>query len=188
MTTLWLVRHGQTDWNISGRWQGSSAFAPGLNDLWRAQALAVRDQLNGEHFSAIYSSDLLRARQTAGLIAEARGLPVLLEPRFGEINLGKWEGMLSADIAAQYPHELDERRRDPLYFRPPGGESPCEVAVRVLAALREITQKYPQDSILIVSHGVSLSVIICSAENYPMAEIYEHIPDNARPHCLIWPN
>ena len=184
MTKFWLVRHGQTDWNVSGRWQGQSSSAPGLNVVGVAQAQALREQLRGLHFSAIYSSDLLRARQTAALIAEPRGLAVSLEPRLREIHLGVWEGMLSAEILARYPLELEERQRDPLHARPPGGESVAALALRALAAVRDIAAAGPDAQVLIVAHGVALAVLICQAAGVSLAEVYQYIPDNARPVCL----
>jgi broad specificity phosphatase PhoE len=186
MTEFWLVRHGQTDWNLTGRWQGQAPDAPGLNDLGHAQALTVLAQLTGVHLSAIYTSDLLRATQTAELIAKPLGLTVSLEPRLREINLGAWEGMLSTDIEAQYFHKLEERQRNPFEVSAPGGESPREVADRILAAVDEIAQRHPNGSILIVSHGVSLAVIICHAEGFPMDEVYEHIPENMQPYHIHW--
>ena len=78
MTRLWLLRHGQTDWNVEGRWQGQTERAPGLNAVGRAQALAIRGQLKEARFSAIYSSDLLRSQQTAEWLAEPLGLNVAL--------------------------------------------------------------------------------------------------------------
>ena len=186
MTELWLVRHGQTDWNLTGRWQGQASYAPGLNDVGRAQALAIRDQMKDVNFSAIYSSDLLRARQTSELIAEPLGLTVTLEPRLREINLGVWEGMLSMEIAERYPQELAERARDPFHTRAPQGESPMEVAERVIAAVNDIAKEHIGKSVIIVSHGVSLAIIICHAQGFPLNEIYQHIPDNAKPYCVEW--
>ena len=186
MTGLWLLRHGQTDWNITGRWQGQTPHAPGLNDMGRAQALAVQNQLKDVNFSAIYSSDLLRARQTSELIAEPLGLIVALEPRLREMNLGVWEGMLSSEIEARYPLELTERARDPLHARAPQGESPLEVEERVIAAVNDIAAKYQNESMLIVAHGVPLAVIICHAQGIPMDKIYEHIPENAKPYYVVW--
>jgi broad specificity phosphatase PhoE len=186
MTDLWLVRHGQTDWNLTGRWQGQTSHAPGLNDVGRAQALSTREHLTGIHFSAMYCSDLLRARQTAELISESLNLNITLEPRLREMNLGAWEGMLSDDIEARYPLELAERAHDPLHARPPQGESPLDVEERVITAVTEITKKHPDDSVLIVSHGVSLAVIICHAQGIPMDEVYEHIPENTKPYHVQW--
>ncbi len=186
MTDLWLVRHGQTDWNLEGRWQGQTPHAPGLNDMGRAQARAVRDQLKDVRFSAIYSSDLLRARQSAEALAEPLGLTVALEPRLREINLGVWEGMLYSEIASLYPQELAERERNPLRSRAPGGETPAQVAERVIPAINEIADRHPHDPVLIVAHGVSLGVIICKAKQIPLERVYEHVIDNAMPYHVQW--
>jgi broad specificity phosphatase PhoE len=188
MTELWLIRHGQTDWNVAGRWQGQSAHAPGLNDLGYSQALAIFEQIKGKRISAIYSSDLLRARQTAELIGQPLGLKVNLEPRLREINLGDWEGMLSVNIAAKYPHELAQRALDPFHTRAPNGESPQDVVERVLAAVNEIAGRHPNESVVIVGHGVSLAVIICHAQGFSMEDVYQHIPDNAQPYHVHWHN
>jgi broad specificity phosphatase PhoE len=186
MTDLWLLRHGQTDWNVTGRWQGQTSDAPGLNDTGRAQAISACGYLTGICFAAIYCSDLLRARQTAELISESLNLNISLEPRLREMNLGAWEGMLSSEIEIQYPQELAERAHDPLHARPPQGESPSEVEERVITAVTDITAKFPDESVLIVSHGVSLAVIICHAQGIPMDEVYEHIPENANPYQVAW--
>lgn len=186
MTELWLVRHGQTDWNLAGRWQGQASNAPGLNETGRAQALSIRDQLQGMGFSALYSSDLLRARQTSELIAAPLGLTVTLEPRLREMNLGSWEGMSSKAIDSRYPYQLEERAQNPFHTRAPNGESPSEVAERVLMAMHEIASKHRDECVLIVSHGVTLSVVICHLLGLPLEELYQHIPENAQPHPVQW--
>lgn len=187
MTELWLVRHGQTDWNLAGRWQGQALDAPGLNATGRLQALGAFEKMGGINFSAIYSSDLLRARQTAEMIAVHFGLPVILESRLREINLGVWEGMLSEDIEAQYPKELAARARDPFNSPAPNGESLSEVAERVLKAINEIADSHHEKPVLVVAHGVSLAIIICHANGIPAADIYNHIPANAQPYYVQWP-
>lgn len=186
MTELWLVRHGQTDWNLGGRWQGQSPHAPGLNDTGRRQALALREKLKGMRFAAIYASDLPRSFQTAELLAETLGMTVTPEPRLREINLGDWEGLLAGEIEARFPREIEERRRDPFHARAPNGESPCDVAERVLAAAGEIAQRHPRDSVLLVAHGLSLAIVICHAQGIPLEKVYEHIPENATPISVKW--
>ncbi|MDD2921055.1 MAG: histidine phosphatase family protein [Anaerolineales bacterium] len=186
MTEFWLIRHGQTDWNSTGRWQGQSPDAPALNDAGFAQALALRDQLPDADFSAIYSSDLLRAKQTAELVAAPLNLTVVLDSRLREMNLGAWEGMLSDDIQAQYPRELEARKQNPFEARAPQGESPREVAQRVIAAADEIAARHPNQSVLIVSHGVSLAIILCRAREIPLDKVYENIPENAKPYRAKW--
>lgn len=186
MTSFWLVRHGQTDWNFTGRWQGQSPNAPGLNEIGRMQALGLRDQLKKVHLSAIYSSDLLRSRQTAELIAEPLGLSVNLEPRLREMKLGKWEGMLSEDIKTQFPQELAERACDPVNTRAPGGESPMQVAKRVVGAVDEIGMRHPEEGVLIVAHGISLAIITCLARDIPLEKLYEYVPQNATLNHVKW--
>jgi broad specificity phosphatase PhoE len=186
MTDFWLVRHGQTDWNRAGRWQGQAPSAPPLNNTGRAQALAIRDQLQGLKFSAIYSSDLLRARQTAEPIAEYLGLPITLEPRLREMNLGAWEGRLSEEIKAGFSDKLVERERDPLNMRAPQGESPKDVAERVIPALVEMAAKHPGQSVLIVAHGIPLALVACYAQGISEENVYENIPANAEPLRLKW--
>lgn len=185
-SNLWLIRHGQTDWNLTGRWQGQAPDAPPLNEAGRAQALAVRDQLKNGHFTAIYSSDLLRSRQTAQLLAEPLGLNVTLEPRLREMDLGDWEGMPSEEIKDRFPKELAERVRDPMNTRAPGGESPKEVAKRVIAAVDEISVRHCGEPVLIVAHGISLAVILCLARGIPLDHIYEYVPDNAKLCHVEW--
>lgn len=186
LVDFWLVRHGQTDWNRTGRWQGQASFAPGLNETGRTQVLAMGDEVRDANLSAVYSSDLPRARQTAELIANPLGLPITLEPRLREIDLGVWEGMRLDEIETKYSRELDERARDAFHARAPKGESLQDVAQRVLSAMDDIARKHPGESVLIVSHGISLAVIICRAEGFPTEDVYQHIPDNAQPYRIQW--
>jgi broad specificity phosphatase PhoE len=186
MTDFWLVRHGQTDWNLTGRWQGQSSEAPSLNETGRKQALALLDQLKHVQFSAIYSSDLLRSRQTAELIANHLCLGVTLESRLREMNLGDWEGMLSDEIQSQYPQELAERTCNPLHAHAPGGESPLQVAKRVVAAVQDIGMRGHDKPVLIVAHGISLAIIACLARCIPLNKLYEYVPDNAKLIHVQW--
>lgn len=186
MTDFWLVRHGQTDWNLTGRWQGQAPHAPAINEVGRAQAFAVRNQLKDLQFSAMYSSDLLRSRQTAELLAEPLGLNVTLEPRLREMDLGSWEGMLFDEIRTRFPQELSKRARDPLNARAPRGESPMEVAERVIPAVDEIAVRHRDETVLIIAHGISLAIVTCRAQGISLDKLYEHVPDNAKPRHVKW--
>src|SRR5437762_5332003 len=95
MTTLLLVRHGETDWNRDGRWQGGSDTS--LNDVGREQARALADQLDGD-IAAVYSSDLARARETAEIVAAKLDLAVQIDPRLRERGFGSWEGLTMTEI------------------------------------------------------------------------------------------
>ena len=192
MTYLWLVRHGQTDWNVQGRWQGQTPDAPPLNATGLAQAEAVAEQLaaqasqDGLAFAAIYSSDLLRARQTAEVIARRLGLPVQLDARLREVHLGVWEGMLGDEVALRYVAELEARWRDPVHSRPPQGESVYEVAARVGQAFDAIAHAHPDQHVVVVSHGLALAAGLCLAEGRPLAEVFTRIPDHAAAQVVRW--
>jgi broad specificity phosphatase PhoE len=185
MTQLWLIRHGQTDWNVEGRYQGQADLPLNATGLAQAEQLAV--QLDGERFEALYSSDLLRARQTAKVLAQKIGLPVQVDPRLREVNQGQWEGELFAVIRERYRTEIAQRRLDPVDGRPPGGESAAEVAARVWEAADDIARDHPDGTVLVVSHGLALATLIARADGVPLEKVYTLIPDNAAIRVLSWP-
>jgi len=184
MTHLCLIRHGQTDWNLEGRYQGQSDVP--LNEKGLEQAKSLIEKLDGQTFAAIYSSDLERARQTAEPVAKTLGMTVNIEPRLREINQGQWEGVLVENIKARYAEVWSKRTEDPANVRPPGGETVREVATRVYAALDDIAQKYPGENVLVVSHGLSIATAICRAKDIPVGQAYTVIPDNVQPLWMNW--
>lgn len=184
MTIFWLVRHGETDWNLEGRYQGQAD--PPLNAHGVSQARQIGDRLRPEGITAIFSSDLRRALHTAQIIAERLQLPVICDKRLREISLGEWEGMLVEEIIARYPQEWQRRKDDPLNAHAPRGETLIQVAERVGAAAEQIAQEYPGASVVIVSHGMALAVLYCLARNLPLAQAYMLIPDNAQIVKVEW--
>ena len=184
MTQLWLVRHGQTDWNLEGRFQGSRDIA--LNLSGQEQARQIAAQLKGEQFDAIYSSPLVRALRTAETIAAVHGMPVQVDPLLVEVRLGAWEGMLEAEIHQQYPQLERERLCNPLHTPPPGGETAAEVAERMALAADEIARTHPGGTVLLVSHGMALSTLICLTEGISLNRVFEFIPENALPVIVSW--
>ncbi len=158
-TTLYLIRHGETNANVAGLWQGSTDSP--LNERGLAQARALAQRIAREHLpiSVIYSSPLRRARQTAELVAEALGgVPIILDAGLAEYHLGEWEG-LSYD---QLRHEkrLWERMADDPDFAPPGGESPRQFAMRLLQSFTKIIQQHPGETVAIVGHGGALATTL----------------------------
>jgi len=184
MTRFCLIRHGQTAWNLEGRYQGQSDVP--LNETGRAQAHTLARQLHDQSFAAIYSSDLERARETSEIIASALHLPVVLEPRLREIDQGEWEGQLVEVIKARYAELWQKRTVDPASVRPPGGETVGEVAGRVYAALDDIMRLHPDASVLVISHGLALATVICKVRGIPVGQAYRVIPENAELVCLEW--
>jgi broad specificity phosphatase PhoE len=181
VTELWLVRHGQTDWNLEGRYQGQSDIP--LNETGLEQARQLAEKLDGQRFAAIFSSDLQRARQTAQILAKKTGLLVFLDPRLREICQGEWEGKKLDEVRKM---QMEDAINDPINFHAPGGESVGKGADRLAKAAEDIALDYPEDKVLVVSHGLALATLICAARSLPIAQVYKVIPDNASPEIIHW--
>jgi len=138
MTTLLLVRHGETDWNAEGKLQGHTDRP--LNDYGRRQARALAERLAGEEIEAVYASDLSRARETAEILGAQLGLPVAVDPDLREKNWGNWEG-LTADERLRIEYE---------------GESSEDHRSRTLRAVERIVERHPAGRVVVVTHGGSL--------------------------------
>ena len=117
MTTIYMVRHGETPWNVEGRYQGQ--LDPPLTAKGRRQAQATAQKLAPLGLAAIYSSDLARAAQTADALAQKTGLAVQLDPRLREIHQGVWQGVLIDDIRARWPNQIYGWEHDPWRYHPP---------------------------------------------------------------------
>lgn len=179
-----LVRHGQTDWNLEGRYQGQSDVP--LNENGRLQARTLAQLLQGQNFTAVYTSDLQRARETAEIAAAIFGLTAIPDLRLREIHQGEWEGQLVEVIKALYAGLWQQRSVDPASIRPPGGETVEEVARRVYAALDDIARQHSAGPVLVVSHGLALATVICRVRNISIGQAYTVIPDNAKPLWVEW--
>ena len=185
MTEFWLVRHGQTDWNVDERWQGHSDIP--LNPAGLEQARRLAKKLTGQHFDALYTSDLQRAAQTAEVLGASLGLAYQTDPRLREINLGLWEGMLESELRQQFSSAWEERRNDPLNGHAPGGETLPEVASRLELAFNTIASTYPAGKVLVVSHGLALKTMVCLARRLPLGNAYNQPWDNATWQVIKWP-
>jgi alpha-ribazole phosphatase len=169
MTTLLLVRHGETDWNAAGRWQGHSDVA--LNARGREQARTLSEELaEGEPVAAIYSSDLGRARETAEIIGARLGVPVGTDPRLREIFFGRWEGSTTAELEQRFPDEVAAWRADDGSSRFGGGETYVEMGERVVEALQEIAARHPDEAVVVVLHGGPIRGVLAHAAGVTYAE------------------
>jgi broad specificity phosphatase PhoE len=185
MTRFCLVRHGQTAWNLEGRYQGQSDIP--LNAAGLEQARELARTLQNVRFDAVYSSDLVRALETANtIIALHDHLQVHVDPRLREINQGEWEGVQIEEIRTQYAHLWQARQVDPVNLRPPGGETVGEVFQRMHSALDEIARLFQGGNVLVVSHGLALATILCFTQGFPIGQAYQHIPDNSVPNWISW--
>ena len=150
MTTILLVRHGETDWNLERRVQGHSD--PPLNDTGRDQARTLAAKLTVEPIDAVYSSDLLRAHETARVVAESRGLEVTLLWDLRERNFGTWEGLTDEEVFARFPQAAEGYWGD--------AETKDEMAGRVSEALNHIAERHPGGCVLVISHGGPLRAVL----------------------------
>jgi probable phosphoglycerate mutase len=151
-TRILAIRHGETAWNVDTRIQGHLDIPLNETGRWQAQrlarALATRDTIH-----AIYSSDLLRAHDTARAIADATGAPLAAHPGLRERGFGVFEGKTYVEIEATWPQESERwRQRDP-DWAPPGGESLTQVRARIERSLHELVVRHPDEQIVLVAHG-----------------------------------
>lgn len=161
MTTIYLVRHGATEWNVTKRAQGTADIP--LNEKGEVQALHTAEELSKTPIDAVYTSDLQRARYTAEAIAKVHGLEIIEEPRFREIDQGDWTGLTVDEIRAKWPDKWGPARH---YNARPGGESPQQVRKRALAALKDVVTKHPDQHVVVVSHGGTIRWISAETLGY----------------------
>ncbi len=164
-TRLILLRHGETAWNIEGRYQGQSDSA--LTATGRAQAEALAARLHRHRVEALYSSDLGRAVETARVVAVSTGLIVNLDSRLRERHLGVFQGLLKADIRVRFPDEYRRFKTDTDYVVP-GGESARQCSTRLIACLEEIAGRHPGQDIAVASHGGAANSLLRHALGIPL--------------------
>lgn len=159
MTTVLLARHGESDWNAAGRWQGHTDRP--LTDRGRAQARELQQRLADTKLDAIYASDLERARETARIVAESRGLEVQQLPALREVDVGSWSGLTRAEAEQRFPRAYarwvagGEGWDD--------GETYQQLSERVVGAVLGIAADHPGARLLVVSHGGAIRVIHAAA-------------------------
>jgi len=150
--TIYLARHGETEWNRVGRWQGRTDIP--LSDVGRAQARALADRLRGRGLAEIHASDLSRAHETAHIIATVLGITRLTsDPRLRERGFGIFEGLTREECAERHPDAwqryLADRRSTP-----PDAEPQAEVVARIVGAMTAVAETADHTGpLLVVSHG-----------------------------------
>jgi broad specificity phosphatase PhoE len=159
VTDLLVVRHGQSEWNAIGRWQGHAD--PALSELGRRQAAVAAGSIGA--IDGIISSDLLRAAETAAIIAQQLGVgPVMIDERLRERDVGEWTGLTRTEIDKRWPGWIDDLRR------PEGFEDVDSVLLRVVEAFTAMREESPGGSLLVVTHG---GVIRSLARSYGLDDI-----------------
>ncbi|MFP5417037.1 MAG: histidine phosphatase family protein [Actinomycetes bacterium] len=153
---LVLVRHGQTDSNASGRFQGHQDVT--LNRVGRSQVDAVAQRLVRMKPARVVTSDLQRAVATGEAIAAASGVPLAVDRRLREIDVGSWQGLTSAEVAALNPWFEETLRAGRDFRRSDTGETAAEAGGRVALVLSELARAHPRETTVVVGHGLSLRV------------------------------
>lgn len=161
MSRIYLIRHGQTDWNLACRIQGQRDIP--LNETGRLQAARLAEGMKERPVERVFTSRLSRARETAEAVAKSQGVPLYLVDGLEEINYGKWEGMTMEEIRRTYPEEYDAWWKDPVNGAPHGGESQMDVLVRTARAMEAVKANMASDRVeaaAVVSHGAAICCIL----------------------------
>ena len=166
MTTVYLARHGQSDWNAAGRWQGH-ADRP-LTALGLRQAAELAEELAGVPLDAVYSSDLRRAHETAEAVAAPRGLPVVVLRELREVDVGSWSGLTRAEAKERFPREFG-RWADGGHGWD-DGETYERMAERVVEAVGRIAAGHFGGTLLVVSHGGPIRALHAAALGLDVSE------------------
>ena len=183
-TRVFLLRHGQTAWNLERRIQGQRDVPLDATGLWQADRLSRA--LQGEGLGALYSSDLQRAVQTAAPLAALTGLIPALDPGLRERGFGSFEGFTYEDIEARWPEQsLRWRRREP-GFGPGGGEPLLAFYERSVSAVEALAARHPGQAIAIVAHGGVLDCLYRAAGRIDLQAPRTWQLDNATINRLLW--
>ena len=173
---LYVTRHGETDYNVQGRYCGS-LDAP-LNARGFEQARELADSLASLEFDVIVSSPLLRARQTAEVICKALSMPMAVIDEFAEINMGVYEGLTKEEIAAKYPYLWASLTKRPIDKAPDGGETQREFDLRVAAGMEKLKAQYGENKVLLVCHGFVARVINRQMKGLSFEEMHTFVLGN----------
>ena len=169
MTEIYIVRHGESEGNKSDKFVGHGDVP--LTDTGKRQAALTAEYLKDVKFTALYSSDLKRAMDTAGPSAELHGLKIIPEPDFREIYAGDWEGRLFNEIISSDPEAYNLWKSCQPDCRPGNGETLRELYERVNRRLIELTQENDGGIISIFTHATPIRAITCMIKGIPLTEI-----------------
>lgn len=203
ITKIYLVRHGETNWNLEGRLQGQLNIP--LNQKGCLQAHCVADYLQAVNFQKVFSSSLIRAKTTAEIIrgdlSEAEILcrtegntwpspfEIELLPALQEVSHGDWEGRLESELRLLYPHQFHLWKTAPLTCRKPNGENLHQVQARVIPAWENLVQRCQESqNVLVVAHKFTIQVILCYISGLNLQHILNFPQDNCGINIIAYHN
>jgi 2,3-bisphosphoglycerate-dependent phosphoglycerate mutase/probable phosphoglycerate mutase len=165
---VWLIRHGQTDWNLERRYMSFSDRA--LTPFGERQAAALAAFLAVRKIDAIVHTGLARTERTALAIAGERAVEFACDPRWREASHGAWEGLTYRDVMQRYPDDARKRFADPVGHAPLSGESLASMAVRVGEAWRDLGARFAGRRVAVVTHGGPIQALLCALFAARLAE------------------
>jgi broad specificity phosphatase PhoE len=182
MTRVYLVRHGTTEWNREEIFRGRVDC--GLNEAGRAEATAVAAYFEGVELEGIYTSPLARAAETAAAIAVGRGMEVVSDPAFIDLDFGEWQGHPLKEVREKYPELYRAWRERPQEVTFPGGENLDQVRERAWEGLLKVVRENPDRTVVIVSHRVITKILICAALGLDNSHFWQIKQDTTAVNCL----
>ena len=184
MAKLYLIRHGETDYNNALRFQGQTDIP--LNQKGIEQAEKAADFFRDIPLQAIYTSTLIRAKTTAEIIAGVKGMEVQETDALREMSFGIWENMNSKDIQKKYAKEWKDFFASPANTKIPQGESMSDVQKRVYPVVQEILDQYPEGDVAFVAHGGIIRVLMCTMLGLDLNRAWHLQVGNASITCFYY--
>jgi len=180
-----LIRHGQVEWNAKSAYTGWTDID--LNERGIREAEIIADRLSQVQLAAVYSSDLIRAKRTADIIAKKHDLTPIEEPDLREINYGMWEGLDAEKITSQFGRDIFEKwKADPENIEIPGGESFGILRDRVVPAINRIAERHRGETTAVVAHKSVNRVLVCYFLGLPVGRYKEIKQDNTAINSLLF--
>ncbi len=170
MTTVHIIRHGETDWNAAGKMQGRKNSA--LTGTGIQQAQDLKQHLSSIAFDVAFSSSSYRAVHTANILLADRDIALQQDDQLCEINLGEWEGCYKTDIKQAHPQAYKQFWDEPHKFQAINGESFHDVQARAVNIFNQIVNAHQEKVILIVSHGAFIKTLLAHIDNRPLQNLW----------------
>lgn len=177
MISFYLIRHGQTEWNLIGKYQGSTDVP--LSPLGVRQAELAARWFDTVELDAIFSSPLSRAKVTAQKLADRKQMAIRLVPEFQEICFGKWEGLTYEEIESKWPGAVEKMYNEPDALHIEDGETFQEVEDRTMKGIQDIIRMGDNKTYAIVSHGAAIRTILCGMLGLPIRMSWHFCQGNA---------
>ncbi|MDD4237144.1 MAG: alpha-ribazole phosphatase [Desulfotomaculaceae bacterium] len=168
---VYLIRHGETEWNTTMKFQGRTDIP--LSERGRRQAVSLGKRLAALKLDAFYASDLVRAYETATIISSHHGLPIETVPGLRELNFGAWEGLTSTEIKKLFPDEIKQWWENPFSIRIPGGETYNELIERSVKAIKKLVARHSDGQVVVVTHGGAIRSIVCSVLGIDLSKYWQ---------------